>query len=599
MLGRKAWDGRHYCQKCYGELEQSICTECNGSIRHPKGSHPEHCTRCEKSIPWKGKSCNRCSREIKKCGYIVNGDPYCANCSKYAKDPIPCSRGCGSVTHTAERRPSLGFNEPVCRKCLYDLRPFCHSCRQKRMIAGEVEGKPACKKCCARGTSLRGICSKCGREDDAPDTNRCLGCRSIGMTKALIEKTSNSLKQDWVKSFFIRYADSSLLTSRPMQVYTLVKRNADGFRLLDQHIGSVDHLNEVSVLRAFSSSDTDSDFRSVKTWLSATHGLDFKSDAAEWYRHANRVRALKGSIEDDWMLSTINEFEKHLHKKREQQISANQRGGVKRIMQPSTLLAALKFACWFMSHCNNSGATSVEGIEQSHVDAYSKSFPKRAHSISPFLRFLNRNGSRISHLEIGPQRRKRKSREIALNQEEKDHLLEKLLSAEGMVELRNSAITILCLFYPFKAQTILDLRKSSIEIDGDMIHIDFGSGSHTIDPPISTLLHRWLSNWKWHSRLKGSEANDFLFPGSVPGKSYAIGSYRIWLNSHGLKQTSLRATAVYGLIDAGLPNPRLLVDLFGMSPDTAIKYWIDSGADINSHLNAATILDYRDKGLLQ
>lgn len=600
MLGRTAFDQRHYCQKCYGLLEQADCSRCGGSIRFPTGLKPKLCSRCTKSLAWKGQTCVRCNRTIRKSGFHIDGRNYCANCSKYGREPIACSLGCGSVTHTAAPCPSLGFKSPICRRCLNKHMEYCRVCRQKRIIAGVLEGYPACKACLSRGTLLRGTCSTCGKVDDAPNTGRCLGCRSIQVAEASVRKLADALSQDWVKGLFLgyAYANPDLARTRPMQIYTLVKRNADAFLRIDQNIKSPGSLTAVNVLRAFGSDVSASRFKSVKNWLSASHGLDFHSDEVSWFYYKKRIKALKESIDQVWILESVRGFENHLLKRREQLIQYSLKGGRRKPTKADTILLAIRFSSSFLSYCASAGVTSINGVNQSHVDTYIARNQTQLNSLASFVKYLNRGTHRAFHLDVPTRRKRANMLSRTLSADAKKSLIHQLLACTSWSDTRNATAAVICLFYPVTAARVLSLKKESIQTIDGVIHVDFGSGPLPTDPPISTMISNWLTNWHWHSRMRNSVSSEFLFPGATPSKGYSVSAFRIWLSRLGVTKTQLFATAVHGLISAGLSNPGMLVDLFGMSVDSAMRYWYDSCADAESHLNKSTIEAYREQGLL-
>jgi len=474
---------------------------------------------------------------------------------------------------------------------------FCRVCRCKRLIAGDVEGRPACKKCFARGTLLRDMCTKCGKLDDTPDTDRCYGCKAAGVTKSIIAATEASLEQDWVKALFQSYVDDPQITTNPIRIYALVKRNAEGFRLIDKNLYDRSQLTAVNVVQAFGTDQHPMKFKSIKTWLAAMHGLDFHTADVDLYLHALKVKTIVDGVKITWILTSLHAYQAYLSGRTERQNRAGKVGKGLSPKKPSSIVQVLKLSINFMQFCHDQGSRSLDEVQQTHFDRYTTNYPKRCAALASFVKFMN-SRSRFGKLDLPIRKTRTNTRKIMLNQADKERFLAFCEAAEGPTDLRYSVIALICMFYPVKPNVVVNLKRSHLSVDGETISLDMGAGPIQIDPPVSTALDRWLANWHWHSRLRDSVHSEFLFPGQMLNRGLCIASFRSWLQKQGIKPTQLFATAVHGLIDAGLSGPGMLVDLFGMSIDSAVDYWNDAGGGA-SCLNRATIQSYREKGLLR
>lgn len=590
-------EGYYYCQICYQRLNKTACTTCGAGIRHTSKTPPERCYRCEKSAPWKGKACHRCSRIAHPKGAFFEGKVYCESCLHHAAPPERCHY-CGDM-HPGSRiycRPSFGLDKPACQRCANKSSPVCGICLRNRAITGELFGRPSCSICIERGTILDGICSKCDCHDIAPNTAQCRGCRNLRLAYSLRRKCESRLKQSWVKRAFVDFTEDAGIKTKSGQVVTLMKRNIEGFILIDDALEDASQLTVTKVLEAFQSDRTNRLYRVIKHWLGAARGLDFDGDEARLFWHERKIERLLSEVGPPWVRQELQAFYSHLMRGRELMLSA----GMKRGSAPldlESILLTMKYASWLMSHCHLQGAISSSSITQAMVDEYVSYHEKTFHALGAFVRYLNRSKRRFEHIELPPRRRARNSIELRLTHEARRSCVDAWLSATKGISLRNSAVALVCMFYLQKPAAVLALRRSNLRVEPEALYLDFGQGYEEIDPDIAAVLRRWLSTWNHHSRFKHIAGNDFLFPGTRPDRGYSSLTFSAWLKSdHSISSRQLFSTALHGLIEAGLDDPSAMVRLYGVRPSTAIRYWRESGADLTTFLFKDAIETMRENG---
>lgn len=588
-------NGFPYCFKCYEDLPRSICTACSKGIRYTSAVAPELCYRCEKSSTWKGKTCQRCGRTATVGGLVKDGKVYCGSCRIHAQDMRHCHY-CNRIRKYVFFRKSLGIDQPACTSCAHEHRPRCEVCNAPRLLIGIVEGRKACEACTQRGTLLDGTCSRCGKHDPAPDTPYCQGCQNLRLAHVIRRKAIATLSQAWVQDLFTAYTEDAGIQSTPGQVVTLIRRNLEGFQLIDRSLGNENELTVESVLRALATEGPDQRFRSVKQWLSAARGLDFNGEEALLIRHRYRVDRVLASSKAPWIRAELEAFYARLWQRRIKMLAANMTRG-NSPLQLESILLAVKYASWLLDACLAVGVTSTQGINQTMLDAYVAEHEKTFHTLGAFIRYLNRSRQRFQPLELPPRRTARSTIHLRMTHDHRVHAVRQWLAATGNKDLRNACVALLCMFYLQKPATILALQRQHLRREGNVVSLDFGQGFEEMDPDIATVLIRWLDTWHHHSRFKEIAQNDFLFPGNRTTCGYSTAAFGNWLRkTNGISLHQLFATAVHGLIEAGLEDLSTMITVYAVRPSTAIRYWKDAGADVATFLYKEAIETMRENG---
>lgn len=584
-----------YCAACYKGLKRSTCSKCGLGIRYTSVAAPDLCRKCNASRGWKNLACSRCGSIAKEKGKLFEGKVFCQQCSHYAAPTRKCSY-CSNESVFVRNSHSCGLTEPACPTCISRHTPTCGVCREKRQIVGDVEGRPACRACVARGTLLDGICNRCGLISPAANCRLCPSCRNMDYAVAMRTKGAASLCKDWVKDIFLGFCEHAGILANPKNAATLIRRNVGGFQQIDSTIDRLEDLTTCSVLDALSDERGVTRFPAVRYYLSAAFGLDFSSQEAVDHLTLRKIQRVKNEPESVWIRAELEGFFEQLMRDRERFLSA----GIKRSNVPiqfCSILSCVTQARLMLDSCESEGASSSLAISQGMLDSHVAHRAKSFHTLGRFIRYLNGNRRRFSRLKLPDRRGKRSSVHNRISAERRAEMVSAWLAASEPKDLRNSAAALLCMFYLQKPLTVLSLRMESVERKGTNVYVNFGLGPEEIDPEIASVLVRWLDVWHHHSRFKALVRPDFLFPGIRPDCGYTVQSFSIWLRTqHGITCSQLFSTAVHGLIEAGLNDPGALVYQLGLKPDTAIRYWKDSGRDISSFLYAESIQAMRDSG---
>lgn len=463
-----------------------------------------------------------------------------------------------------------------------------------------MRGLPACLKCVERGTLLTGICSKCGKVSNQPNTSHCASCGFKRLGRRRVQRLDAQLNAAWSKELFQEFARDVGAEQDPSQAALLLERSIEGFCLLERAVGGPEQLSVKAVLEAFREDASRKRFRVIKNWLAATRGLDFDGPEADWWRHRDWVIRRISGEDVEWIRVQLDGLMDTLYDKR----AKYQAAGVRRAATPiatKSLELALKYAQWFMRFCRDRfGVSDAIGIQQVHLDAYAAERPKVYQALGALIRRFNTTTHRMNKLILHSKHAARSSQHNRLEASARTQLIRALFAAEDATDLRNAAVALLAHFYAQRIGTVLALKRTAVrEAEGGLMEVDFGRGFIEIDQAVAVIVRKWLAAWCAPSRFVTPENDDHLFPGIQPNRPYSRAAFGNWLRSrHKIYVRQLFATGVHGLLDAGLKDPGMLVYGFGMSPSTAIKYWRDSGRDVSSYLYEDAIELLRREGLL-
>ncbi len=590
--------GSYHCEPCRRRLPRSGCQTCGKTMVHRAEENPVCCKACTQIKARIDTPCDRCGDVITRQGAIHAGKAYCRKCKRYARAEKQCHY-CGRWHTQVYASKTAELDKPACPICIRQRTPTCGVCRRKTRLVGRVDGVPACEVCVNRGTLLTGLCNNCGQVTDTPNTNRCMGCVNLRLAQAVARHAENSLNQEWAKQLFRRFVENASREEKRNSTIDLIRRNIDGFRLLDKAFMSEATLTVSEVLKAFSDDRSGRRFRVLKNWLSVTHTLNFDGQEAQWFRHRAYVQRRLDMETTDWVRAVLATFLDDIYARRNKSVKA----GTVRINGPLALRSielALKYAQWLLRFCQERGISMAEGIDQASIDTYAMRRPKVYQSLGAFIRFINRTSHSLNRISLPSKPRSRSSLFNKLNLASRSALINRWLSATETRDLRNASIALLCYFYVQRARTIVQLKRGAIRTgaQGGM-EIDFGQGFIEIHSDIAATLNRWLLVWGAPSRFVTQSNDDHVFPGIQPERPYSIKAFQLWLKKkHGVGGRQLFATALHGVIDAGLNDPGALVSLFGITPSTAIRYWTESGRDLSSYLFNESIKKLREEGYL-
>ncbi|MFN7610428.1 MAG: hypothetical protein ACK5QX_05750, partial [bacterium] len=168
-------------------------------------------------------------------------------------------------------------------------------------------------------------------------------------------------------------------------------------------------------------------------------------------------------------------------------------------------------------------------------------------------------------------------------------LLSELLATKEAVASKYASIALLCMLHLRPLGAILSITRDQVEDDGRNMRIHFtrGSTAESVNVEVARILRFWVAAWSSPSRSVSKENNPYLFPGLSPNKALDPHAFQAWLKSvHDVTVRQLTATGIHVMISRGMISPAALVDQYGWSHATALRYWNDSGQISNEPFRA-------------
>ncbi len=134
---------------------------------------------------------------------------------------------------------------------------------------------------------------------------------------------------------------------------------------------------------------------------------------------------------------------------------------------------------------------------------------------------------------------------------------------------------------------ISHLTCNDINRDGDDVYLTVGASPLRLPTQLATITMRLAGQQSDPSAIVTQiDTPRFLFPGHMPGYQLNQTGFSTKLACHGIPTHAGRNTALITLA-ADLPSS-VLSDLFGMHPETALRWTKNAGRDWIEYLNART-----------
>lgn len=149
------------------------------------------------------------------------------------------------------------------------------------------------------------------------------------------------------------------------------------------------------------------------------------------------------------------------------------------------------------------------------------------------------------------------------------------------------------LLFGMTVARISRLTCNDINRHGDDVYLTIGKSPVRLPTQLATITMRLADQQRDPSAIVTQiETPRFLFPGHMPGYPLNQTGFSTKLARHGIPTHAGRNTALITLA-ADLPSS-VLSDLFGMHPETALRWTKNVGRDWTEYLNArATTLTER------
>ena len=526
---------------------------------------PAHCRRCRVRQVCK---CVRCGKPTGRVSADVPGGKACAYCRRFFEPPRKCPR-CGLES----RHLSVAIRQgpqAICPRCRSEDQETCRTCRKHRPVATRTaQGKPLCVKC---STRLPFICSLCGEPGTPHTASECILCYRRRALRAEAIELAAAVPLGWARAGFERFA---LDAATARTVHPLCRQ-----RLRHQVRLFVELGNEFAVANEITPEKLLARFgleglrrqQAAYGWLTR-QGLApvVKLEHAGPDTEERAQRRLLARVDSPWPLALLQRYQKHLlaylARWRKRGWSAEHEK-----FTPRTVTLLLRAAWRFLDRLGPEH-TSPQSIDRGAFDAMVSRYPGHRNALHSFVSYLNRKEHLFQKLHID---RSSDARDVPfedlLTAEQASELSHRW-SACGPEKTRNALLCLLMLTYVRTAKQACGLRRGDFvdTLEGGMdgrfgpVPVELGAG-------VVQLMRRHISALE-AERGTPLQAEEFLFPGRLPGRSLTPAGMQYVLNSEGVTANQLYTTGLSSFFRAGLRHPKVLVRALGISDQTAVKYW--------------------------
>lgn len=555
-------DGQAACNSCYvRDFKPVSCTGCGTLTRSYRGEQPSYCRSCRN----KGKPCVRCSKLILgKAGFVTPTGPACASCAPYLKDQRPCSI-CGSLSHRLSRAPRVGINEPACKPCIEQkTHATCPSCGKYRPpFAANRKGVIVCKKCHGDDGF---VCSQCGNEGVRHSAIKCKDCYWKDHLNSVVTEHSRTYRNPWVRQAMVGYAATMAKESGAGRAIFQVRKDAPIFSKLDTLYQDPSKV---------SASDLATDFGRGAFWKNPNaFSYFFKEEVfpiaskleLEDFKLLSSQQKSLIKIGGKWYSKLVLDYHSELLRVRQYRSDKGATSSMSTIS--SHLLAARRF----LEVASAEGITSETQITDEHIDLFLTLNPGYTTSVRRFVHWLNANARLFRKLKLQKTQRTSNLNHV-LPVTSQSQLYNGWISASG-TETKPALIGIFMLNYGQNGKQATKIRLDQLTLLEDGRYaIAFKRVPIPLQPEESDLVKRYLAERRRWSVIDSIDDNPWLFPGRGWREHLTSASITAYLRRWHVSATQLFATAMYQAYADGLGHPNVLVEAFGVTRFTAIKYY--------------------------
>lgn len=567
-----------FCQRCEKELYPAQkCTKCPRITQAPLGP-PPICWHCRKRAAWPSH-CVRC-KEVLVMGrrrLLSEGVGCCLKCYPKLADPKPCDY-CDKLSHRLARDYALGFNEPACSRCRSERAdlPCCAGCRRPRRIAGTREdGKSYCSQCLPTGARPLIMCTACHEIRPGYSKTLCDECGWSHRFDLLMARLDSKLHTEWGKSMFAMYHRETRDMVSHGSWHRALGKDIAFFIELEKHFQNSTELSGVLIIRRMGWPLVRSHQR-VIAFLA--HAQLIEIDDPD-YAFEKGISAIRNIIngESGWVNDLLHRYFDHLIARRNAVTDRRKRRRIPtKLNSMRSILASSRS---FLEHARDvQGVESVQGLTPLVLDTYLGQV-KGGLSLRSFIPYLNRHEKLFRRLKAPPNRGFDFPFHLILSDQERNRALRHLLAAEKTSELRWALIGLLSLLYGQHAHQMCAMKLVQVRATPEGHEVKLGKHWILLDPQTNRLMERWLSSRREYSNFEQTDESIFLFPGKQATKHVTPESLGTTLP---FKTRMLRATGIASLVKSGISQPRVLIDGFGISRESALKYC----ENLSGHLGA-------------
>jgi len=585
-----------FCKTCYDLLSKIECTQC-GKLHRTVEQEVFVCACCKT----KSRKCTHCGESAYSGGRIIDGKPVCAKCANRVlvvrpctvchknfkgsadwhegrpvcspcqtrmKKAKPCAH-CGTYSMFIESDAKVGIHEPICIKCRKNARVTCATCHKSRKPAAlDSNGRQICKSCFEQKSNPF-ICPQCNCESVKHSKSQCENCYWRSYAIKRMGSCQSLMNHCWVKDLFADFIQYLSDTHTPNYVAMRVEKYFPFFATIDAIFNTRSELDSYSLMKHFGPDGlrrftTPYDYLAKSGEIKPLSRSEISSEQ-ELRAHTQLVSKAIGH----WYEKEMNDFHTHLQTLSKRYKDRGWKDKAK--YKPKTITSALRTALLFYKHADQCGITENRQIHQAIIDEFIDNHPGYKNSLRSLVSYLKKHGKLFRRLKIkSPAQAIPEG--LFITPSKYGSLVRQWLAAEG-AETKKSIIGFLMLMYAQPATRIVrlkveDLQKNSL----GAYKLAFGTTEIALDMRISEVLDKYLVSRKELLTIRGELENEWLFPGRKYDCHVTTASITELIRGFGVNADQMFATAIFNAYQTGMKHPKVLVDAFGITAATAIKY---------------------------
>lgn len=439
------------------------------------------------------------------------------------------------------------LEQRLCDACFMRRRRAaapCPGCDQLKVLAFyDDQQRPACAACTGNTASFG--CRRCGREDNVFGSC-CAPCTLHERLTALLSDDTGAIHPRLRPVY-----DALLASTRPQTtLYWLTRRSArpDILRLMARGEMAISHT-------AFDELPCDRNVNYVRDLLAATGVLPpYQPVVARIPPWLDELLAAEPKQRAD----LVHRFARW-HILRKLHLLGDQVTRSSATNARAWIVATIKFLTWLDHH-----GTAISHLTQGFLDLYLVDHPGHASMLIPFIEWTTRTGLTC---ELTIPRPPVPLPVVVLSDEQRWAHVETLLH-DNTIRLNVRISGLFMLLFAQPLSRICRMRAHQITVHPDTVTVAFDTEPIELPTHMDQLVREHLTRPGWASYI--SQADNWLFPGGIPGKHLTRENIRAGLAVHGIVPGDARKAALFQLA-AAMPIP-VLADLLGLAPNTAARW---------------------------
>lgn len=585
-----------FCKTCYDTLPKVKCVTC-GKFHRTIQQENFECSTCKT----KARKCVHCSESAYLGGRIIDGNPVCAKCTNRLLVTRPCTvchngfKGsadwqedrpvcpacqtrmkkakpcahCGTYSLFTDSDAKAGIHEAICISCRKNARITCATCHKSRKPAAlNKDGNQICKSCHEHACNPF-ICPQCGCEGVKHSKSQCENCYWRGYAIKRMGSCQSLMSHCWAKDLFADFIQYLSDTHTPHYVAMRVEKYFPFFATIDAIFNTRSELDSYSLMKHFGPDGlrrftTPYDYLAKSGEIKPLSRSEISSEQ-ELRAHIQLVSKATGH----WYEKDMNDFHTHLKTLSKKYKDRGWKDKAK--YKPRTISSSLRAALLFYQHADQCGITENRQIHQAVIDEFIDNHPGYKNPLRSLVSYLKKHGQLFRKLKIETLT-KAIPEGIFIAPSKYGNLFRQWLVAEG-AETKKSIIGFLMLIYAQPAMRIVRLKIEDLQKDISGVYkLAFGTTEISLDMRISELLDKYLSSREELLTIRGELENEWLFPGRKYDCHVTTASITELIRGFGVNSDQMFATAIFNAYQTGMRHPKVLVNAFGISSATAIKY---------------------------